>query len=174
MRKELRNGEQLTDEHINMAKGLLKEQFPFIGGFQNCPLSQTCGFTPQEQESIQIHFVAGNHWCVSSSIGKEITVYDSKLGNTFCSSFTHQLALIYKPLVETKDKDGEEVEPELAVMISDVQQQKGMADCGLFSVAIALHLALDDPSCLLFEQSLMCPHLIRYNYCSSSYIANNP
>ena len=92
--------------------------------------------------------------------------------NTFCSSFTHQLALIYKPLVETKDKDGEEVEPELAVMISDVQQQKGMADCGLFSVAFALHLALgDDPSCLLFEQS---PHLIRYNYCSSSYMANNP
>ena len=172
MRKELRNGEQLTDEHINMAQGLLKEQFPFIGGFQNCLLSQTCGFTPQEQESIQIHFVARNHWCVSSSIGKEITVYDSKLGNTFCSSFTHQLALIYKPLVETKDKDGEEVEPELAVMISDVQQQKGMADCGLFSVAFALHLALgDDPSCLLFEQS---PHLIRYNYCSSSYIANNP
>ena len=111
------------DEHINMAQGLLKEQFPFIGGFQNCLLSQTCGFTPQEQESIQIHFVARNHWCVSSSIGKEITVYDSKLGNTFCSSFTHQLALIYKPLVETKDKDGEEVEPELAVMISDVQQQ---------------------------------------------------
>ena len=74
MRKELRNGEQLTDEHINMAQGLLKEEFLFIGGFQNCLLSQTCGFTPQEQESIQIHFVAGNHWCVSSSIGKEITV----------------------------------------------------------------------------------------------------
>ena len=38
------------DEHINLARGLLNEQFPIIGGFQNCLLSQTHGFTPQERD----------------------------------------------------------------------------------------------------------------------------
>ena len=64
----------LTDEHINLAQALLKHQFTSINGLQNCLLSQTGGFLPQQQDSIQIHHVRGNHWVVSSSSGGEVTV----------------------------------------------------------------------------------------------------
>lgn len=160
MREDLRRGQQLTDEHVNLAQSLLKEQFPHLGGFQNSLLSQNYGFIPQDRESIQIHFVGGNHWCVSASIGDEVTLYDSSLTCCLHSSLTHQMALIYRPLIDTNDEDGED--HEIVVCISDVQQQVGSTDCGVFAVAFALHLALgEDPSLLIFDQKSMRPHLIK-------------
>ena len=52
--------------------------------------------------------------------------------------------------------------PILTVEIPYVQQQKGIADCGLFAVAFAVHLAFgDDVSRLTFDQFKIRQHLIK-------------
>ena len=69
-------------------------------------------------------------------------MYDSKFsGGDLSSSLTHKLALIYRPLI-TKEEDGEEVDACLQVHIPPLQQQSGLADCGVFAKAFALHTAL--------------------------------
>lgn len=51
-------------------------------------------------------------------------MYDSMYsGDDLIPSLTHQLALIYRGLI-TKEEDGEDVDPQLVVYISPVQQQK--------------------------------------------------
>ena len=73
MRETLVNGEQLTDEHIDLAQKLLKKQIYHLDGLQPPVLSQRNGFTSVQHEAIQIHHVPG-HWVTSSSIG-EILLY---------------------------------------------------------------------------------------------------
>ena len=163
MRDELRKGKWLTDEHMNLAQSLLKDQFPHIDGLQTTVLSEKDAFVTQQHEALQIHFVAGNHWVTSSSFRKEVALYDSKYSGKLHPSLTHQLARIYWSLVNDMDEDGEsDPWPELVVKIPEVQQQRGACDCGVFAVAFALHVALrDDPQKILFEQSQMRPHLLR-------------
>ena len=163
MRETLVNGEQLTDEHIDLAQKLLKKQFHHLDGLQPPVLSQRNGFTSVQHEAIQIHHVPG-HWVTSSSIGGNLAVYDSKFkGGDLSSSLTHQLALIYRLLAEREDEDGDEIDPPiLTVELPYVQQQKGITDCGLFAIAFAVHLAFgDDVSKLTFDQSQMRQHLVR-------------
>ena len=163
MKETLVKGEQLTDEHIYLAQRLLKKHFHHIDGLQPSVLSQTNGFTPVQQEAIQIHHVPG-HWVTSSSTGGKLAVYDSKFtGGDLSSSLTYQLASIYRLLAEREDEDGDDIDPPiLTVEIPYVQQQKGIADCGLFAVAFAVHLAFgDDVSKLTFDQSKMRQHLIK-------------
>ena len=51
------------------------------------------------------------------SIGREIAIYDSSFNGEVSSSLTHQLALIYRSLVISKD-DGEEVVPATHLMVN--------------------------------------------------------
>ena len=95
-------------------------------------------------EGIQIHHINGDHWVTSASIGREVTVYDSRFkGGGLSSSLTHQLASLYRPLV-TLEEDGVEVDPHLVVYVPPVQQQSGTNDCGAFAIAFAVHLLLGD------------------------------
>ncbi len=75
---------------------------------------------------------------------------------------THQLSSLYKLKIEN-DEDGDESNPAtLTVEVPYVQQQKGYTDCGLFAIAFAVHLALEDEvTTLNFEQSLMQQHLLK-------------
>ena len=106
--------------------------------------------------------MAGNHWVTLSSFGREVTIYDSKYSGKLTSSLTHQLVRIYRPLVTSKDEDGDDIDPELVVKIANVKQQQGAKDCGLFAIDFQLHVALgDDPEQQVFEQPLMRSHLFR-------------
>ena len=84
-------------------------------------------------------------------------MYDSEFsGGDLSTSLTHQLALIYRPLIS-----GEEVDPHLVVHIPSVQQQQGSSDCGLYAIAFALHAACgDDMKDLEFNQTQMRSHLL--------------
>ena len=109
-------------------------------------------------EGIQLHHINHNHWVTSCSIGKEVAVYDSRFnGGNLSSSLTHQLALVYRPLVICEE-DGKEVDPHLVVYVPTVQQQIGKDDCGAFAIAFAVHLLLGDK--LEFDQSQMRQHLL--------------
>ena len=161
MKEILRNGEWLTDDHISLSQELLRSQFPHIDGLQSPLLAENGGFSPVHNEAIQIHHIIGNHWVMSSNIGQEVTVYGSMFtGGDLSSSLTHLLALMYRPLI-TKE-DGEEVDAHLVVHIPPVQQQNGLADCGVFAIAFALHTALGHkvPD-LEFDQSKMRSHLLK-------------
>ena len=114
-------------------------------------------FCPQLHNSIKIHFVRNSHWCVSNSAEGHITLYDSCFSELELHlSITHQLAVIYKPLVECFNDEGERIDPDMDVNIAKVQQQKGVRDCGLFGIAFAYHLAAgDDPEKLPFHLSML-------------------
>ena len=166
MKDILKSGEWLTDEHIMLSQELLRSQFPQIGGFQSPLLAENDGFSPitdsAMNDAIQIHHVNQNHWVTSSSIRQQVTVYDSRFsGGDLSSSLTHQLALIYRPLI-VREEDGEEVDAHLDVNIPPVQQQSGLADCGVFAIAFALHTALGHrvPH-LEFQQGKMRSHLLK-------------
>ena len=49
-------------------------------------------------------------------------MYDSVYHNELSTSMSHQLALIYKALVE-KEQEGEQIDPQLSVYVPAVQQQ---------------------------------------------------
>ena len=123
---------------MNLAQSLLKDQFPHIDGLQTTVLSEKDAFVTQQHEA--------NHWVTSpSSFRKEVALYDSKYSGKLHPSLTstHQLARIYRSLVNDMDEDGEsDPWPELVVKIPEVQQQSGACDCGVFAVAFALHVAL--------------------------------
>ena len=131
---------------------------------QDTLFSQTKrGFQCLEREGIQIHFVAGNHWVVSSSIGHQVTLFDSNYKGQLDPSLTEQLAVFYKSLADAVDEEGDELYPPMIVVHTPhIQQQTGSNDCGLFAIAFALHTALGhDLETVLFTQSEMRSHLIK-------------
>ena len=65
----------------------------------------------------------------TSSIDQQVvTVNDSRFsGGDLSLSLTHQLGLIYRPLI-IKEEGGEEVDAHFDVNIPPVQEQSGLAD----------------------------------------------
>ena len=111
-------------------------------------------------DGIQIHRISGNHWITSYSLGREIDVYDNSFNGDLSLSLTHQLALIYRSLVISKD-DGEEVAPHIMVNVLPVQQQRGVNECSVFAIALALHELLgDNLEDIEFDQCQMRDHLL--------------
>ena len=103
------------------------------------------------------HYIDGNHWVTSSSIGGEVTLYDSNFKGDLSASLSHQLSLVYSSLI-VKEEDSEEVDPHIKVYVPTIQQQSGDNDCGVIAVAYAL---LDDKiETLRFDQSKMRLHLL--------------
>ena len=50
----------------------------------------------------------------------------------------------------------------IKINMMDVAKQKGSTDCGLYAVAILIHLAFgNDPTSVSFDQAAMRPHLIQ-------------
>ena len=113
-------------------------------------------------EGIQIHHIYGNHWVTSTSIGREVAVYNSRFkGGDLSSSLTHQLASIYRPLAIHEEDGVEVIPPQLVVHVPPVQQQSGINDCGVFAIAFAVYLLLGDKlEEAEFDQSQMKQHLL--------------
>ncbi|KAL5488705.1 hypothetical protein EMCRGX_G017686 [Ephydatia muelleri] len=62
---------------MNAASKFISQQFPAVHGMQNTHLSQTGGFVPIMDNSVQIHFVNENHWVVSSFLDGVISLYNN-------------------------------------------------------------------------------------------------
>jgi len=123
--KQISDGKPLYDEHISFAKKLLKQQFPTLDGLQSPLLSQNNGFSPVQDESIQIHHTGMFHWVTSSSIGGNVQLFDSMFkGGGLSSSLQIQLAQIYKALIKEEDDDEEEGHS-YKYLKSKFQQYKG-------------------------------------------------
>ena len=155
IRKE---GEWLSDEHINHAQALLAKQCPQIDGFQApsifCPEGGQNVGTPKKN-FVQIMNVTGDHWITVSNVGcgnDEAMIYDS-LYKDFSPSvkpkFVKQMAYMVQP---TSKK--------MTLWWGDIQKQKGSDDCGLFAIAVATCLAFGIlPEECSWEQDAMHNHL---------------
>jgi len=163
--KQISDGKPLYDEHISFAEKLLKQQFPTLDGLQSPLLSQNNGFSPVQDESIQIHHTGMFHWVTSTSIGGNVQLFDSMFkGGGLSSLLQIQLAQIYKALIKEEDDDKEEghTYKYLEVKVPAVQGQSGVKDCGVFAIAFAYHAARgDDLSKMRFHQERLRPHLVQ-------------
>ena len=142
---------ELNDRHINYCQGLLKKQFPLIGGFvltllQNSTLKDkiSCG--------IQIiHCQQRNHCIVavrSESCHNPIRIYDS-LYKTVDEESKRTIMNLFKKVGKFKFTS------------VDMQVQEGNIDCGLFAIAVATDLAYgNDPANVIFEQNKMRNHVL--------------
>ncbi|XP_019639650.1 PREDICTED: uncharacterized protein LOC109481516 [Branchiostoma belcheri] len=148
----LQTGQWLTDRHINCAQQLLKNEYPFIEGFNDTiTLAHDQAPVPASAECIQAHHVEG-HWVLSTSVGGNITVYDS-LRPSMKHSLRQQLVGLYR-----RYASGENCV--IPVTVICAQTQRGGNDCGLFAVANAVALAEGiSPVDISFKQSSMRLHL---------------
>ena len=143
----------LTDDHIDAAQHLIKEQNPQVGGL-NCIAATThCSrfaLPHDPHHAIQYHN-RGSHWLTSTSISGKVVVYES-LYRSLNESLKRQLVNIYKGLC---NDDGS-----LDITVVLQQRQIGASDCGLFCIANAVALANGiDPSTVSWDQGTMRDHL---------------
>ena len=135
----LEQGKWLNDRIINGAQKLLKRQFPLIDG-----LHSTISIAANQADvlrggAIQILHVDGNHWiCIKIGEDKsEVKIFDS-LYSTIKISLVDQLM---KLLHSNKD--------EITFHSMHIQRQAGVADCGLYAIAVATSLCYDEDPTLL-------------------------
>ena len=145
-RQEIERGDWLDDYHINFAQNLIKIQFN-IEGLQSTLLQKSCKPTVNQ---LQIIHTRGNHWIVASTILSSpavVTVYDT--------------------LYDTVDGDTADVilnlfGGNLKIYVATIQKQRGLNDCGVFSIANAVELAKkSDPAKINYIQWKMRSHLIK-------------
>ena len=97
MKKQVVDGEWLTDDHMFYAQELLRMQFPTIDGWQSTLLAQNNGCFPAKMDAIQIHIVSDSHWVMSARLGGTVTLFDCrKVGSHISSTLTHQLCQVYR------------------------------------------------------------------------------
>ena len=154
-KQTITNNEQLSDESIDAAVKLLCRQLPYIH-IQSCLLSDTLlSYSPLE--TLHIHHNGANHYCISSSFGGKVNVFDS-LNIRPTQQVMNQITALYSPDQST---------PEVHQLIID-HTQEGDTDCGLFAIAYAFELADgNNPSQAVFDQSKMRDHLLHcFTSCS--------
>ena len=114
-----------------MAHTMLKQQFPDRAGFQSTYRVKDGTCAPQDEGTIQIHFdKERKHWLTTIFSGKRIHVFDSLYTGFIPDGVQQQMRAIYGHLSE-----------QLSAQVVHVQQQQGVADCCLFAIAYAVHLA---------------------------------
>ena len=144
--KVVETGEELTNDHIEFAQILLRNQFPYLNGLITPLYQSKKQDSKPEKDHLQILFVGGNHWIVASTVQDRntVAVYDS-LHNTVNDSTKDVISNLFLP-------------PNIQVMKST--EQAGVRDCGLFAIANAVAIANGvSPSAIKLDQTLMRIHL---------------
>ncbi|XP_078695173.1 uncharacterized protein LOC144924097 [Branchiostoma floridae x Branchiostoma belcheri] len=152
-KESLQQGEWLSDQHINFAQDLLKNEYPHLAhGFgDTLLLAHEHHSAPATSECIQIHH-AERHWVLSTTIGGTVTVYDSLPCHSVSVTLGKQIVNLYKGYAV---EDGT-----IPIKVVCAQKQQGSNDCGLFAIANAVALAQGiSPTDVWFEQDKMRQHL---------------
>ena len=139
----------LSDMTINLAQSILRQQFPSVLGHEHTELVLRNMFTVRKISFLQILY--GNYrWVIVFGNEKsEISFYDSPSNGNTPRVFLHQICHITQPATN-----------KISVKVQLVQQQSNQVDCGVFSIAFAVTLALGDNSALVtYEQTSLRFHL---------------
>ena len=154
-----------SDEDITEAGNILKEQFQQFHNFQSTLGSHDFVdgnidrniYRYENEPSLHLHNVDGNHWVLSSSLGSSkdnismIAIFDSLRGPVMRPHLQKQINRIYTP-----------DESEINSVIVDVQQQANSIDCGVYAIAYAVDLLFGfDPSVIEYDERALRPHLVK-------------
>ena len=153
-RYELTSGKELSDLHVNAYQALLKSNFPQIHGFQNTLLQQK--YPLEHSEVLQVIHVRKSHWATIETSGSNVYLYDSSY-----TSLSTDTYYTIAQLVRCK-------ESEIKIHVMNISKQTGSTDCALFALAIINLLALGGkPSCVVFNQQELRPHLLNSFECGT-------
>ena len=96
--------------------------------------------------AVQIMFVKERrHWITTSLTDNEVRLYDSCYNGRLSSSVELQIMQLYQQAV---------TDAGLVVTVFPIQQQRGTNNCGLLSIAAAVHVANgDDVGSITFDES---------------------
>ena len=128
------DSKELTDKHMLAAQQLLKQRFPLNHGFRDT-LTLVNRREPEETPYIQILYVSNNHWITIAACNEKEPV--EALNN-------YQKIL----LSAIKRYHGRSCIVKLIIM----QLQKGVKDCGLFTITTATSLCFGDDDCVHTER----------------------
>ncbi|OCT81634.1 hypothetical protein XELAEV_18028457mg [Xenopus laevis] len=145
----------IDDNSINSSLHLISQNYPCIAGLIDTLILATSAVDGLSDDNvIQIHHL-GNHWLVSQSNGKWVTIYDSLRFTGFPEILKTQILKLYAPLFVGENQI-------LEVFFKCTQKQHGPNDCGLFAVANAVALAEGvELANIEFCQEEMRAHLIK-------------
>jgi hypothetical protein len=129
---------ELSDEHIDHAQGLLRQEYPEIGGFLSISAltaTQCNELTPLDSKFIQVlHLPKKQHWICVSNINRasdsELLIYDSMSSRKPSLPFSLQekMAALMRP------------KHDIRLIWLDVKQQDNSVDCGVYAIAAAVAL----------------------------------
>eukprot|EP00058_Branchiostoma_floridae_P016954 XP_002602442.1 hypothetical protein BRAFLDRAFT_117021 [Branchiostoma floridae] len=151
-REILQEDQWLNDKHMNSAQHLISSEYPLIDGLRDTVIltANQQGPVPASSDCVQIHNI-NDHWVVSTSIGGNITVYDS-LQPSMKPELRSQLADLYRQFAIGEDSI-------IPVNVICAQRQQGGNDCGLYAVANAVALVEEiPPTQIVFQQGQMRHH----------------
>ena len=141
----------LASNVITESQELMAKQFGGEWqGFENTALGLALQFIAVRRKYVQIINVTNLHWVATTSDknGKAF-LYDSLFSGSLPSSLQQQLVALYRTS-----------ENYLDVNVVPIQQQQGGCDCGPFSVALCVEVALgNDPEQFTFQQAALRHHL---------------
>ena len=152
------NKHMLTDESINIAQNLLKQQFPQIHGFQDTVIGKTQCFDVIGSKSkfVQILHAGSLHWVTVANMDDEKNsraecyLYDSLSSGKVSTDIAKQIAAF--SFCESA---------ELLVNVMPVQQQGNSVDCGVFAIAFATSLSFGENPCnITFDIKEIRKHLV--------------
>lgn len=152
---------QLTDQHIDFANGLLRQQHHHIQGLETPLLSLSIrGFSIplRTVSTVQIHHV-NNHWVTSYRAANEdvVYVYDSLMQVDDNNIPILQQSLVTQ--IRQMYRLGSSV---ITVGCGTTTQQLNGIDCGVFAIAYATELCEGgDPATVKYNTSQMRSHLIQ-------------
>ena len=141
----------LSSDVMNESQELMAKQFSGEWqGFQNTALGPALQFIVVRRKNLQIINLSNIHWVATTSDENgKVFLFDSLFSGRLSNSLQQQLAALYRT-----DEDY------LDVNVVQVQQQQGGSDCGPFSVAFLVEVALgNDPEKFTFQQAALRNHL---------------
>ena len=138
----------LDDRAIDLAHNMMRQQFADVEGLQSTIILYI-GFvyTPSCQKYVQIYNYAGIHW---RSLQKEISQTNSiSIYDSLGSHINAHLKGICAALLFSEQNS-------IKLEVMECNQQMGLNDCVLFSIANALAVCLgEDPATIIWDQTKM-------------------
>ena len=143
-------GDKLTDYSINCACNLLKQQFTKVKGLHLTLYQQKKHNSKFVKDNIEIIYSRDSHWIVATTMmcrNDEVLVYDSVF-----NSLDNDTVGIIRNLFCCDN-----------IKMVECQKQRGLNDCGLFSIANATAVVNGiDSKKLKYIQGDMRTHLLQY------------
>jgi hypothetical protein len=149
-------GQWLNDIHINLAHALLQQQFPEVGGLENCGL-RAFSPCPRGRHFVQLLNTRGVHWmCVTNILQRRGGEDDSMVVAAVYDSFFRTLHTDTKSALQQILQLG--AKPVKVVM--PPYQKQPASQCGVFAIATATALLFGkDPSAITYDVAKMRLHL---------------